>query len=121
MLLRTQIKNHCWSPVVPPYPSQMKTYWLGPNRTTDPGLIQEHSVNRILVDGGSAINIMLKSTMKKLGMTSEDLSRTRLTIQGFDQGTQRAVGMTWLDFTVGELKANTLFHVIDARPPTTYY
>ncbi|KAL0458509.1 UNVERIFIED_CONTAM: hypothetical protein Slati_0478100 [Sesamum latifolium] len=79
------------------------------------GFIQEQRVNRILIDGGSAVNIMPKTTMKKLGITLEDLSRSRLTIQGFDQGTQRAVGMTRLDLTVGELKASTLFHVIDAR------
>ncbi|KAL0381902.1 UNVERIFIED_CONTAM: hypothetical protein Slati_4609800, partial [Sesamum latifolium] len=72
------------------------------------GFIQEQRVNRILIDGGSAVNIMPKTTMKKLGITSEDLSRSRLTIQGFDQGTQRAVGMTRLDLTVGELKASTL-------------
>ncbi|KAL0378917.1 UNVERIFIED_CONTAM: hypothetical protein Sradi_3197200 [Sesamum radiatum] len=66
-------------------------------------------------DGGSAVNIMPKTTMKKLGITSEELSRSRLTIQGFDQGTQRAIGMTQLNLTVGELKASTLFHIIDAR------
>ncbi|KAL0406164.1 UNVERIFIED_CONTAM: hypothetical protein Slati_3930300 [Sesamum latifolium] len=54
----------------------------------------------------------LTVNMKKLGITSEDLSRSRLTIQGFDQGTQRAIVMTWLDLTVGELKASTLFHYI---------
>ncbi|KAL0434269.1 UNVERIFIED_CONTAM: hypothetical protein Slati_2761200 [Sesamum latifolium] len=52
------------------------------------GFIQEQRVNRILIDGGSAVNIMPKATMKKLGITLEDLSRSRLTIQGFDQGTQ---------------------------------
>ncbi|KAL0361088.1 UNVERIFIED_CONTAM: hypothetical protein Sradi_3793300 [Sesamum radiatum] len=72
-------------------------------------------MNRILIDGGSAVNIIPKTTMNELGITSEDLSRSRLTIQGFDQGTQRAVGMTRLDLTVGELKASTLFHIIDAR------
>ncbi|KAL0345812.1 UNVERIFIED_CONTAM: hypothetical protein Sradi_4412500 [Sesamum radiatum] len=77
--------------------------------------IQEQRVNRILIDGGSAVNIMPKTTIKKLGITSEDLSHSRLTIQGFNQGTQRAVGMTRLDLTVGELKASTLFHVIDTR------
>ncbi|KAL0378519.1 UNVERIFIED_CONTAM: hypothetical protein Sradi_3157400 [Sesamum radiatum] len=65
------------------------------------GFIQEQRVNRILIDGGSAVNIMPKTTMKKLGITSEDLSRSRLTIQGFDQGTQRAISMTRLDLTVG--------------------
>ncbi|KAL0444446.1 UNVERIFIED_CONTAM: hypothetical protein Slati_2167300 [Sesamum latifolium] len=58
---------------------------------------------------------MSKITMKKLGITSGNLSRRRLTIQGFDQGTQRVVGMTRLDLTVEELKASTLLHVIDAR------
>ncbi|KAL0345465.1 UNVERIFIED_CONTAM: hypothetical protein Sradi_4377800 [Sesamum radiatum] len=58
---------------------------------------------------------MPKTTMKKLGITSLDLSHSRLTIQGFNQGTQQAVGMTRLDLIVGELKSSTLFHVIDAR------
>ncbi|KAL0325192.1 UNVERIFIED_CONTAM: hypothetical protein Sradi_5088500 [Sesamum radiatum] len=58
---------------------------------------------------------MPKSTMKKLGITLEDLSRSRLTIQGLDQTTQRLVGMTPLDLIVGELKASTLFYAIDAR------
>ncbi|KAL0458501.1 UNVERIFIED_CONTAM: hypothetical protein Slati_0477300 [Sesamum latifolium] len=58
------------------------------------GFIQEQRVNRILIDGGSAVNIIPKTTMKKLGITSEDLSRSHLTIQSFDQWTQRAVGMT---------------------------
>ncbi|KAL0461139.1 UNVERIFIED_CONTAM: hypothetical protein Slati_0001500 [Sesamum latifolium] len=79
------------------------------------GFVQEQKVNRMLIDGGSVVNIMPRTTMKKLGITSEDLSRSRLTIQGFDQGTQRAIGMTRLDLTVGELKASTLFHIIDAR------
>ncbi|KAL0358195.1 UNVERIFIED_CONTAM: hypothetical protein Scaly_1505200 [Sesamum calycinum] len=46
------------------------------------GFIQEEKINRILIGGGSAINIMSKSTMNKLGITSEDLSRSYLTIQG---------------------------------------
>ncbi|KAK4388225.1 hypothetical protein Sango_2429100 [Sesamum angolense] len=53
--------------------------------------------------------------MKKLGITSEDLSRIHLTIQSFDQGMQQAMSITRFDLTVGELKKSTLFHVIDAR------
>ncbi|KAL0303243.1 UNVERIFIED_CONTAM: hypothetical protein Sradi_6192400 [Sesamum radiatum] len=56
---------------------------------------------------------MPKSTMKKLDITLEDLSRGCLTIQGFNQETQQAIGMTRFNLTVGELKASTLFHVID--------
>ena len=38
------------------------------------GYIRRQMVNQILVDGGSAANIMLKSTMNNLGITIEELS-----------------------------------------------
>ncbi|PIN26241.1 hypothetical protein CDL12_01008 [Handroanthus impetiginosus] len=81
--------------------------------------MQEQKVNCILIDGGSAVNIMPKSTMKRLGILAKDLSRSRLTIQGFNQDGQKAIGMIRLDLMIGELKASTLFHVIDAR--TSYH
>ncbi|PIN00867.1 hypothetical protein CDL12_26634 [Handroanthus impetiginosus] len=72
------------------------------------GFMNEQKVNRILIDGGSAI-----------GVTVEELSRSHLTIQGFDQGSQRTIRMIRLDLTIGELIADILFHVIDAR--TSYH
>ncbi|PIN26509.1 hypothetical protein CDL12_00732 [Handroanthus impetiginosus] len=83
------------------------------------GFVNEQKVNRILIDGGSAVNIMPRSILRQIGVTVEELSRSHLTIQGFDQGSQRANGMIRLDLTIGELKADTLFHVIDAR--TSYH
>ncbi|KAL0448890.1 UNVERIFIED_CONTAM: hypothetical protein Slati_1445400 [Sesamum latifolium] len=65
-----------------------------------PFFILGFMINCLLIDGGCTVNIMPKSSMKKLGITSEHLSSSRLTIQGFDQGTQRVVGMTRLDLTV---------------------
>ena len=48
----------------------------------------------------------------------EELSHSRLVIQGFNQGGQRAIGLIHLELIIGELKSNVLFHVIDAK--TTY-
>ena len=48
----------------------------------------------------------------------EELSHSRLVIQGFNQGGQRAIGMIHLELIIGELISNVLFHVIDAM--TTY-
>ena len=48
----------------------------------------------------------------------EELSHSRLVIQGFNQGGQRAIGMIHLELIIGELTSNVLFHVIDAK--TTY-
>ncbi|KAM2838647.1 hypothetical protein COP1_030341 [Malus domestica] len=79
------------------------------------GYVKEHKVSRILVDGGSAINIMPKSTMTAIGIKVDKLSLSRLLIQGFNQGGQRAMGMIRVEMTIGELKSSVMFHVIDAR------
>ncbi|KAM2675582.1 hypothetical protein EV1_002329 [Malus domestica] len=79
------------------------------------GYVKGHKVNRMLVDGGSAINIMPKSTMITIGIKADELSLSRLLIQGFNQGGQRAMGMIRVEMTIGELKSSTIFHVIDAR------
>ncbi|KAI5338029.1 hypothetical protein L3X38_017300 [Prunus dulcis] len=36
-------------------------------------------------------------------------------IQGFNRGGQRAMGMIRIELVIGDLKSNTLFHVIDAK------
>ncbi|KAH7861464.1 hypothetical protein Vadar_026563 [Vaccinium darrowii] len=82
------------------------------------GYIKEQKVGRILIDGGSAVNIMPKFTMKKLGIPVDELANSRLVIQGFNQGGQRAIGMIRLNLTINELTASTLFHVIDAKTAT---
>ena len=66
----------------------------------------------------SAINILPKMTIKRLSLTMEELSHSRLVIQGFNQGGQRAIDMIHLELIIGELTTNVLFHVIDAK--TTY-
>ncbi|XP_075633633.1 uncharacterized protein LOC142606119 [Castanea sativa] len=48
----------------------------------------------------------------------EELSHSRLVIQGFNQVGKRAIGMIHLELIIGELTSNVLFHVIDAK--TTY-
>ncbi|KAM1569398.1 hypothetical protein ACFX10_034519 [Malus domestica] len=69
----------------------------------------------MLMDDGSAINIMPKSTMTIIGIKVDELSLSCLLIQGFNQGGQRAMGMIRVKMTIGEFKSSTIFHVIDAR------
>ena len=45
----------------------------------------------------------------------EELSHSRLVIQGFNQGGQCVIGMMHLELIIGELTINVLFHVIDAK------
>ena len=58
---------------------------------------------------------MPKTTMKRLEIATKELTRSRLMIQGFNQGGQRAIGMIRLRLVTGELSSNTLFYVIDAK------
>jgi len=79
------------------------------------GYIKEQKVRRILVDGGSAINIMPKSTMNDLGITAEELSKSQTMIQGFNLEGQRAIGMIRVELIMEDLMTSSIFHVIDAR------
>ncbi|XP_015166801.1 uncharacterized protein [Solanum tuberosum] len=79
------------------------------------GSIREQHLNRILIDGGSAVNIMPKVVLKKLGISIDELSKSNLTIQGFNQGGQRSIGKIRVGLSIGDVKSNTLIHVIDAK------
>ncbi|KAK9665618.1 hypothetical protein RND81_14G124000 [Saponaria officinalis] len=79
------------------------------------GYIRKQKVSRILVDGGSAVNIMPKATMLELGIFASELSKSRLLIQGFNLSRQRSIGMIHIDLVMGELSSATLFQVTDAK------
>ncbi|KAL0405636.1 UNVERIFIED_CONTAM: hypothetical protein Slati_3877500 [Sesamum latifolium] len=79
------------------------------------GYVHEQKVNRILVDGRSAVNILLLRILKELGIPIDELSNSRLMIQGFNQGGQRAVGIIRLQLTMEDMVSSALFHVIDAK------
>ena len=53
--------------------------------------------------------------MRRLGISMEELSKSRLVIQGFNQKGQRVISMIRLDVTIDELKARPLFHVINSK------
>ncbi|KAL0411209.1 UNVERIFIED_CONTAM: hypothetical protein Slati_3710600 [Sesamum latifolium] len=55
------------------------------------GYAREQTVNMILIDGGSAVNTL--RTLKELGVPMDELSNSRLMIQDFNQGGQRAIGV----------------------------
>ncbi|CAH9127864.1 unnamed protein product [Cuscuta epithymum] len=79
------------------------------------GYTRGQRFKRIMIDQGSVVNILTVRAMKDLDISMDELSQSRLMIQGFNQGGQRAIGMIRLDLTIGGLKANTLCHVIDAK------
>lgn len=73
------------------------------------GYVREQMVYQILIDNGSVIDIILKSTTKQLGILMDKLSNRKLVIQVFNQESQRAINMICFELIIGDLKANTLF------------
>ncbi|KAF9665074.1 hypothetical protein SADUNF_Sadunf16G0084300 [Salix dunnii] len=82
------------------------------------GYVDEKKVNRILVDDGSAVNILPLKTMRELGIPMDELFPSHLMIQGFNQGGQNAIGKIRLAMHMEDMESNALFHVINAK--TTY-
>ncbi|KAK4406582.1 hypothetical protein Sango_0664700 [Sesamum angolense] len=50
------------------------------------GYAREQKVNKILIDGDPAVNILPLRTLKELGILMDELLNSRLMIQGFNQG-----------------------------------
>ncbi|KAL0462593.1 UNVERIFIED_CONTAM: hypothetical protein Slati_0146900 [Sesamum latifolium] len=79
------------------------------------GYAREQKVNIILIDEGSAVNILPLRTLKELGIPMDELSNSCLMIQGFNQGGQRAIGVIRMELLMDDIVCTTLFHVIDAK------
>ncbi|KAL0370604.1 UNVERIFIED_CONTAM: hypothetical protein Sangu_0378500 [Sesamum angustifolium] len=79
------------------------------------GYVREQKVNRILIDGRSAVNILPLRILKELEIPIDELSNSCLMIQGFNQGEQMVVGIIRMQLTMEDMVSSTLFHVIDAK------
>ncbi|GAA0146006.1 hypothetical protein LIER_06057 [Lithospermum erythrorhizon] len=82
------------------------------------GYLCDVKMSKMLVDGGSTVNILPLHTLKLLSILTEDLQQTRVMIQGFNQGGQRAMGKVSIHVVIGELETTSWFHLIDSK--TTY-
>jgi len=73
---------------------------------------QKVKCKRILIDGGSAINIMPKPTMNDLGI---ELSKSRMMTHDFNLEDQRAIGMIRLELAISDLSTTSILLLIDSK------
>jgi hypothetical protein len=78
------------------------------------GEIDDLPINRIMVDGGSAINLLPLCTLKRIGYSQNDLSRSNVIIHGFNQSGQESMGTISLVLKLEKLMTYVTFDVIDA-------
>jgi hypothetical protein len=69
-------------------------------------------MGRMLVDGGSSVNIMPLTIFKQLGHMEKDLKQTNLSLSGFSGESAEAKGIVCKEHTVGSKMVPTAFFVV---------
>ncbi|XP_070022387.1 uncharacterized protein [Nicotiana sylvestris] len=74
------------------------------------GYMRDERINRILVDGGSSVNILPIRIVKELGIPMSELSESRVMIQGFNQRGKRSIGAIRLEITIEDMQSSAWLH-----------
>jgi hypothetical protein len=83
------------------------------------GYINDHPVNKILVDIGVAVNIMPYSVLCRLGHSTKDLINTNITLSNFNGQASEAQGILNVDLTVGSKTVPTSFFIVSSKSTYT--
>lgn len=76
-------------------------------------------VSKVLIDGGSALNVLPRSTLTQLSMSTDDLTPQVMVVRAFD-GTKRDIlGEVVLSLEIGPSKFQVLFQVMEIEPAYT--
>ena len=78
--------------------------------------IDSRAISRILIDGGTIMNVMPVEILKKLGKTQNDLKETNMKMNNFTRESTKALDFYIAEFTLGSKTSNIVFFVIDAKP-----
>ncbi|CAL2256306.1 unnamed protein product [Prunus armeniaca] len=76
-------------------------------------------IPKIMVDGGTAINLLPHRMLSKMGRTKKDLIPTRLTVTNFPGGITKTHGILDVDVIVGSKELKIAFFVVGTSS-TTY-
>nr|AAM08815.1 Hypothetical protein [Oryza sativa Japonica Group] len=79
------------------------------------GHIDGKPVSRMLVDGGAAVNLMLYSLFKKMGRGVDELKKTNMILNGFNDEPTEAKGIFSVELTVGNKTLPTAFFIVDVQ------
>ncbi|XP_057418402.1 uncharacterized protein LOC130712593 [Lotus japonicus] len=77
--------------------------------------VEDKGVNKVLVDGGAAINLMPQFMLKKLGKTEVDLIPHDMVLSDYEGKTSTSMGSMMLNITFGTVSRSTLFIVVPSK------
>jgi hypothetical protein len=69
----------------------------------------------MLIDGGTAVNLMTYTVFKKLGSLDDELVNTNLTLNGVGGNPMEARGVISMELTVGSKSLAIAFFIIEVQ------
>jgi hypothetical protein len=77
--------------------------------------IGDVGVNKVLVDGGAAVNLMPHFMLKRLGMYDTDMHSHNIVLSNYEGKSGQSLGAIQMDVAVGSTIRPTLFIVVPSR------
>jgi hypothetical protein len=77
---------------------------------------QDNTIARVLVDTGSSLNVMPKSTLVKLSLDGSVLKPSSMIVKAFDGSQREVIGEIELPMVIGPHLFNISFQVMDINP-----
>ncbi|XP_026378471.1 uncharacterized protein LOC113272897 [Papaver somniferum] len=75
------------------------------------------NTKKILIDGGSSVNVLFYDTFKRMELNDEQLMSSYYTIYGFNGAPTKSLGDIVLQVDAGPMKFDTRFSVVYAPSP----
>ncbi|XP_026451916.1 uncharacterized protein LOC113352292 [Papaver somniferum] len=75
------------------------------------------NIKKILIDGGSSVNVLFYDTFKGMGLNDEQLMSSYYTIYEFNGAPTKPLGDIVLQVDAEPVKVDTRFSVVDAPSP----
>jgi len=77
--------------------------------------VDEIGVNKVLVDGGAAVNLMPQSLLKMIGKTNKGLKPHNVIMSNYEGKVGHSLGALQVNLTMGTVVGPTLFMVVPSK------
>jgi len=77
--------------------------------------VDEVSINKVLVDGGTAFNLMPQSLLKRIDKTDKDLKPHNVILSNYEGKLGHSISALQVSLTVGTVVRPTLFMVVPSK------
>ncbi|XP_050918369.1 uncharacterized protein LOC127135773 [Lathyrus oleraceus] len=79
------------------------------------GKVEDVGVNKILVDGGATINLMMQFMLKRIGKFDTNVKPYNMVLSNYEAQIGHTLGVIHVDLTIGFIIRPTMFIVITSR------